>query len=443
MRARRWYNRQAALRHNVTLPPGAPRIEIRLLRLSPSKLKILVRAGGRVALLLWVVAFASLAAACVSTSAPPPPPPTPTVERLRVIVTLLPPTVVRAAPPTAAPTLPPTPTPTPRPETGMVFSVLDGDTIFVQIGEQVVPVRYLLADAPDAGTPLNDPATQANRDLVAYRRVTLVRDTSNQDGEGRLLRYVYLDDGTLVNEAIVRRGWAQVVSFAPDRALEQRMLEAQDEAQDEALGIWASQRTPVTIRVAPLYTGPGLEYARSGDMALNYPLEIDAVAPDGSWYRLRDGRWIAAGDVVWPPDAPILNQNVSLVAVPSLFPTATPTPTGTPSPIATPTPVPLGTRAATTIVIEWINRRDGYVVLRNDATIPISLDDWKLVTEYSREICFLYGVMQPGERLNAWSQSGSRLEISCDFNFNLWDAYKDEPALLFAPNGHIVSRLDD
>ena len=39
-----------------------------------------------------------------------------------------------------------------------------------------------------------------------------------QDQYGRLLRYVYLDDGTFVNAAIIRQGMGRLVTFPPDVA---------------------------------------------------------------------------------------------------------------------------------------------------------------------------------------------------------------------------------
>ena len=45
--------------------------------------------------------------------------------------------------------------------------------------------------------------------------ITLVTDTSDTDQYGRLLRYIYVGD-TLINEALIRDGWAEVVRFPPD-----------------------------------------------------------------------------------------------------------------------------------------------------------------------------------------------------------------------------------
>jgi micrococcal nuclease len=59
-------------------------------------------------------------------------------------------------------------------------------------------------------------ATDANRQLVEDRTVYLEKDVSETDQYGRLLRYVFLADGTLVNAELVRLGYAQSVTYAPD-----------------------------------------------------------------------------------------------------------------------------------------------------------------------------------------------------------------------------------
>lgn len=96
-----------------------------------------------------------------------------------------------------------------------VTRVIDGDTIDVNCGEVGYRVRYIAVNTPESDEVCFDEATDANAALVANKRVTLVRDQSNTDRFGRLLRYVYVD-GTFVNEALVRGGWAEAVIYPPD-----------------------------------------------------------------------------------------------------------------------------------------------------------------------------------------------------------------------------------
>lgn len=117
-------------------------------------------------------------------------------------------------------------------ETGRVVHVIDGDTVDVEIGGQQMRVRYIGVNTPERDQPCYAEARAANDDLVYGETVTLVRDTSDTDQYGRLLRYVYVGD-TFVNERLVRDGWAEVVVYRPDdryanafRALEQQAAQA-------------------------------------------------------------------------------------------------------------------------------------------------------------------------------------------------------------------------
>ncbi|MFN8379149.1 MAG: thermonuclease family protein [Anaerolineae bacterium] len=117
-------------------------------------------------------------------------------------------------------------------ETARVVRVIDGDTIDVELNGEQVRVRYIGINTPESDQPCYAEAREANDDLVYGKTVTLVRDTSETDQYGRLLRYIYAGD-TFVNEQLVRDGWAEVVVYRPDdayadafRALEQQAAQA-------------------------------------------------------------------------------------------------------------------------------------------------------------------------------------------------------------------------
>ena len=152
------------------------------------------------------------------------------------------PTTVPTRPPTRP--LSPTSTPTPR-QRAQVIDVVDGDTIRVDIDGVRVTVRYIGVDTPETV----DPRTQAecfgaeaaarNRELVADKTVELERDVSETDRFGRLLRYVYVD-GRMVNETLVREGYAVASTYPPDVRYQDRFLAAEREAREDQRGLWAS-----------------------------------------------------------------------------------------------------------------------------------------------------------------------------------------------------------
>ena len=98
-----------------------------------------------------------------------------------------------------------------------VTRVIDGDTIDVSINGQTYRVRYIGMNTPESNEVCFNEATQANALFVSGQTVRLVKDVSETDVYGRLLRYVYVGD-LFVNAALVEQGFAEVVSYPPDTA---------------------------------------------------------------------------------------------------------------------------------------------------------------------------------------------------------------------------------
>lgn len=128
-----------------------------------------------------------------------------------------------------------------------VRSVTDGDTIRVDFdgGPANQPVRYIGVDAPETvapGVPVQPFGQEASREnarLLAGGRVCLERDVSEHDRYNRLLRYAWLPDGTMVNEALVLAGLATVDTFPPDVKYVERFITAQHAAREAGRGMWA------------------------------------------------------------------------------------------------------------------------------------------------------------------------------------------------------------
>ncbi|MBI5019071.1 thermonuclease family protein [Candidatus Gottesmanbacteria bacterium] len=151
---------------------------------------------------------------------------------------------VPAPTPTIMPTVSATPSATPVARHGgefvTVVSVVDGDTIKIEGGEVV---RYIGINTPETVAPgksvecFGKEASAKNKELVQGKVVELTRDVSQRDRYGRLLRYVWLGD-TMINEILVREGYAQVSTYPPDVAKTDVLLEAQRQAREEEKGLW-------------------------------------------------------------------------------------------------------------------------------------------------------------------------------------------------------------
>lgn len=129
-----------------------------------------------------------------------------------------------------------------------VMRVIDGDTIEVGVGGKKTSVRIIGVDAPETnGPPLcyGQEASAEAAKLIerAGGRVLLERDVSETDRYGRLLRYVWLDhpDGRrMLNEELVKSGYAQVTTYPPDVKYEEMFLAAERIAKAERRGLWGA-----------------------------------------------------------------------------------------------------------------------------------------------------------------------------------------------------------
>jgi micrococcal nuclease len=95
----------------------------------------------------------------------------------------------------------------------------------------------------------------ANAQMVSGKTVTLIKDVSETDPYGRLLRYVFVGEDLFVNYELVKNGFAQVSTYPPDVACVDYYLNAQRIAKSSRLGIWGlsfPNPTATTSSTAPV-----------------------------------------------------------------------------------------------------------------------------------------------------------------------------------------------
>lgn len=118
-----------------------------------------------------------------------------------------------------------------------VTRVIDGDTIEIEGGQKI---RYIGIDTPEITNPnecYGIEASNRNKELVEDKFVKLIKDVSETDRYGRLLRYVYLDD-IFINELLVSEGFANASSYPPDIKYQEQLTEAEKNAREKNLGLW-------------------------------------------------------------------------------------------------------------------------------------------------------------------------------------------------------------
>lgn len=132
-----------------------------------------------------------------------------------------------------------------------VTRVIDGDTIEVNLVGKIYKVRYIGIDTPETVDPEKPiqsfglEASAKNKELVEGKTVRLVKDVSETDKYGRLLRYVYVGD-LFINAELVKLGYAQVATYPPDVKYQEYFLDLQREAEAAGRGLWANPKTTET-----------------------------------------------------------------------------------------------------------------------------------------------------------------------------------------------------
>ncbi len=139
-------------------------------------------------------------------------------------------------------------------EWAYVKYVIDGDTIVLQDGRKV---RYIGINSPETahrdkpGEPFGRQATEYNRKLVQGRQVHIVPAGDRIDRFGRVLAFVYLRDGRMVNEKMLKAGMAHICFFSRDLEKKNFLLQAQLFAINSHKGIWSQK----PVNPEPYYIG--------------------------------------------------------------------------------------------------------------------------------------------------------------------------------------------
>ena len=159
----------------------------------------------------------------------------------------------------------------PGDEAGTVLRVVDGDTLQVRIDGRVEKVRLIGVNTPESVDPrrpveyFGKEAAAFTRNLASGRRVTLRAEngTPARDKYNRLLRYVFLPDGRLLNAEIIRLGYGHAYLRYPFSRMEEFRAHER-KARAQGLGLWAAGtpaarpevQKPTVARPAPAARGP-------------------------------------------------------------------------------------------------------------------------------------------------------------------------------------------
>lgn len=124
---------------------------------------------------------------------------------------------------------------------GRVQWVIDGDTFQLYGGERV---RLIGVNAPEyqphkqKAEPFGRQASEFAIKLLAGKKVIIEEDAQPQDKYARTLAYIYLEDGTFVNQLMVERGLARARYYAPNGRHRLKLNAAEKSAKASGVGLW-------------------------------------------------------------------------------------------------------------------------------------------------------------------------------------------------------------
>jgi endonuclease YncB( thermonuclease family) len=122
---------------------------------------------------------------------------------------------------------------------GKVVSVTDGDTISVMRDGEAVKVRLSGIDCPEKKQAYGERAKQFTSDLAFGKTVSV--SYSSKDRYGRIRGEVLLPGGKVLNQELVRAGYAwHYTQYSKDRTL----AALEEEARKARRGLW-QERDPV------------------------------------------------------------------------------------------------------------------------------------------------------------------------------------------------------
>lgn len=162
---------------------------------------------------------------------------------------------------TVGPTSQSNPSPTPSPVATSPFprtpvrvvKVIDGDTINIESDGQKETIRMIGLDAPESVDPRKPvqcfgvEASNKLKDLIDGKSVFLEDDPSQgeRDKYNRLLRYVFLEDGTNIDKLMISEGYAHEYTYNLPYKYQEEFKQAGREAREAKRGLWADDSCKV------------------------------------------------------------------------------------------------------------------------------------------------------------------------------------------------------
>ncbi|MDH4231144.1 MAG: thermonuclease family protein [Nitrospirota bacterium] len=135
-----------------------------------------------------------------------------------------------------------------------VEKIYDGDTIGGVVDSRFEKIRLIGIDTPEMEQrPWGRKARKCLKSLLAATdaKILLEYDVERRDKYGRILGYIWMRDGRLINEELLKEGFAVLLTIPPNVKYEKRFRVAQRRARESKTGIWGKdglQESPYEYR---------------------------------------------------------------------------------------------------------------------------------------------------------------------------------------------------
>jgi micrococcal nuclease len=143
-------------------------------------------------------------------------------------------------------------------EQATILRVVDGDTLRILYKADDIKIRLIGIDCPESSPNqrAKKESERTGQDLEAINsmgkratefvmtlvkpgdKVTIEFDVEKKDKYKRLLGYVYLSNGKMLNEEIVKAGYANLLTYPLNVKYQDRFLKAYREARENKRGLW-------------------------------------------------------------------------------------------------------------------------------------------------------------------------------------------------------------
>lgn len=143
-----------------------------------------------------------------------------------------------------------------------VTKVVDGDTISVNMDGEIETLRLIGINTPETVDPrkpvecFGKEASDKAKQLLTGKKVYLEADATQgeRDKYQRLLRYVWLEDGTFFNKLMISDGYAFEYTYNTPYKYQTEFKQAEQEARTTKKGLWADNVCDQTKIQVPAQT---------------------------------------------------------------------------------------------------------------------------------------------------------------------------------------------